>query len=437
MFWIYGGAYDEGMNYGPLGIYDGSELAAQGQVCVVATNYRLGVLGFLVTEEHKGNYAIQDQRAAMKRVQANVANFGGNPLSVTIWGESAGAMSVSIHLVSPNSAGLFHRAIMESNVAAFRYTKAENQYLSFGREFASLSGCVQSNLTCLRALDAKDAIRFGEKAAGNVGSDIIARILEGGHVEDAFAMQWSPVVDPGGGDLPDLPLHLFTSGKFNKVPVLLGTNQDEGATFVYAGVDTWLPEFLFPYTMDAIFGKDASLVLDFYQEAAKTWHDTRDSLSYVLTDYWFKCSGNYIAKLVDAAGLNAFVYRFEHILSFPGLFPTFGLPTVCENRTCHATELPFVFHQHLNYTLTADEEALSRDFVSYWTAFARTSDVNGATPAGAGSVYWPRYNVSDRLNMRMAVPRSIESSDDVQQNGTAPGTQGVCDFFDNQVGYDW
>ncbi len=425
------------MNWGPLDLYDGTEIAARGQVCVVAGNYRLGVLGFLVTNEQRGNQAIQDQRMAMKWTIANIKNFGGNPNLMTIWGESAGAMSVSIHLVSPASKGLFQRAIMESNVAAFRYQKATDQTLSYGAEFVKLSGCGSlTNMTCLRALDAKVAIELGEQASGNIGANILERILEGGHIEDAFAMQWSPVVDPLGEDLPNLPLSLFAEGKFNQVPVMLGTNQDEGATFIYAGVPFWLPEFLFPITMDAIFINDASKVVDFYKEAATTWHDTRDSLSYVLTDYWFKCSANHIAALYDAAGLNAYVYRFQHILSFSEIFPIYGLPEVCVNRTCHASEIPFVFHNHANYSFDSDELVLSQNFIAYWTAFARTGDVNGWSPAGPADLYWPRYNVSQRLNMRLAVPLSIESTITGQQD-TVPGINGVCDFFDNDIGYNW
>ena len=93
----------------------------------MATNYRLGVLGFLVHNGARGNQAIQDQRAAMRWAIANIRNFGGNPSQLTVWGESAGAMSVAVHLVSPASRGLFQRAILESNVAAFRYQKAIDQ----------------------------------------------------------------------------------------------------------------------------------------------------------------------------------------------------------------------------------------------------------------------------------------------------------------------
>jgi len=106
----------------------------------------------------------------------------------------------------------------------------------------------------LQNLDPFVATNLGDKATGAVGANIFDRILEGGRVEDAFAMQWSPVVDAMSTDLPDQPLKLMADGKWTPVPVLLGSNQDEGATFVYAGVPMKLPEALFPIVNDVIFG---------------------------------------------------------------------------------------------------------------------------------------------------------------------------------------
>ena len=112
-------------------------------------NYRLGVLVSLVWPgKHSGNQQILDQREAMFWVRDNIARFGCDPNSITIWGESAGAMSVAVHLVSPGSRGLFHRAIMESNVAGFQYQNEAAQRLTFGKEFLKLTGCHEwSNVT--------------------------------------------------------------------------------------------------------------------------------------------------------------------------------------------------------------------------------------------------------------------------------------------------
>ena len=190
--------------------------------------------------------------------------------------------------------------------------------------------------------------------------------------------------------------------------------------------------------MGSIFGKDdGNKVVRFYQNASSAWHDTRDSLSYVLTDYWFKCSSERIAALVRQGGQNAFVYRFQHNVSFPKLFPQYGLPTICEQRTCHASELPFVFHNAANYSFATAETAMSADFVAYWTAFAKTGNVN--PDAGSTPMKWPLFDSASRLNMRMAAAsdanaQGVESTK-TGQSGALP-TAGVCDFFDEQVGYN-
>lgn len=432
MFWLHGGAFNEGMSYGPVNLYDGSRLAAGQAVCVVSANYRLGVLGFLVNSEQAGNQGILDQRAALRFVRDNIAAFGGNPHAVTLWGQSAGAMSVAVHLVSPPSAGLFHRAIMESNVASFRYQRAANQRLAFGDHFARLTPCKDLKaLACLRALPANETIHWGEKAAGSARNGVWARVLDGGHILDAFAMEWSPVID--GEELPDDPLQLAIQGKIGaKVPVLLGTVQDEGATFVYAGIKRKLPELLWPTTMRGIFGMEAGeKVIQFYRPARKTWHDLRDSLSYVITDYWFKCSTARLAAAFSAAGLDAFLYRYDHVLSFPQIFTEYGLPAICANRTCHASEVPFVFQNYANFTPTPPEIGLSGTMVAYWSAFARTGDPNTAQT----EVVWPVFNTSARHNLRIGIPIGVESTKQGQTGpGVIPGLAGVCAMYD-QVGY--
>ena len=205
--------------------YDGAYMAGRGGVCVVGANYRLGVLGAMVTWEqegdggNRGNQGLKDQRQAMVWAKREIAAFGGDPSRVTIWGESAGAMSVGLHLVSPGSAGLFSRAIMESNVAGFQYQAWDAQEATFGQAFKKASNCtIKGNATavlaCLRALPAKLAIRIGENVAGKAGPAIIDRILEGGRPEDALAMQWAPVVD--GVEIPDQPIKMWEAGDFHK-----------------------------------------------------------------------------------------------------------------------------------------------------------------------------------------------------------------------------
>lgn len=139
MVFFHGGAFMEGSNRGPFGMYDGQKLQRLG-VVVATVNYRLDALGFLTTRALEGNWGIKDQRFALQWVQRNIAAFGGDPGQVTIFGESAGAMSVGIHMVSPLSKGLFHAALMESNPAGYHY-KTPGKASAIGRTFTESLGC--------------------------------------------------------------------------------------------------------------------------------------------------------------------------------------------------------------------------------------------------------------------------------------------------------
>lgn len=181
-------------------------------------------------------------------------------------------------------------------------------------------------------------------------------------------------------------------------------------------------------------------VVEFYAHLERNWTDARDSLSEVLTDYWFKCSAGRIAGAVAAGGGNAYVYRYDHLDSFSAIFATVGgLPEICITRVCHATELPFSFHNvALNYTFTPAEAALSDAVVEYWSAFASTGDPNPeldpADARASEATSWPAFNRSSRQNLRLAIPISVESTKGLQPGGLA--TPGVCEFFDNVVGYN-
>lgn len=173
LVWFFGGAFILGDGH-ELGAYDGSYIASTRDVIIVAGNYRLGPFGFLVTESLRGNYGIEDQRLVLDWVQRNIArcasaalpqprvrtrfshtlfspqnSFGGDPNNVLIYGESAGAMSVGVHLTSPPSQGLFHKAIMQSNAFGLRF-KPREQAVEIGAEMAEVLGCAPDDLPCMR-----------------------------------------------------------------------------------------------------------------------------------------------------------------------------------------------------------------------------------------------------------------------------------------------
>src|SRR5215813_7949423 len=208
MFWIHGGGLVVGESDG----YDPSNLVAQ-NVIVVTINYRIGELGFLAhpalsTESStgaSGNYGLMDQQAALRWVQRNIRAFGGNPDNVTIFGESAGGLSVHSQLASPLAAGLFHQAIVESGSYSLSQPSLAVAEAT-GAAFAARAGCASQTADCLRSLS----------------------------VSAVLAAQ------PGGTMVPNLdglvlPLTVrsaFTSGQFNQVPVIEGSNHDEWRLFV-------------------------------------------------------------------------------------------------------------------------------------------------------------------------------------------------------------
>uniref|UniRef100_A0ABM0M9G9 Carboxylic ester hydrolase n=1 Tax=Saccoglossus kowalevskii TaxID=10224 RepID=A0ABM0M9G9_SACKO len=219
MVWIYGGAFIGGT--ASLDVYDGKYLAGTQDIIMVSMNYRVGSFGFLATGDQRatGNYGMYDQVLALKWVKSNIGAFGGNPNRITIFGESAGAASVGLHLLSPLSEPLFNRAILQSGTpdaewAVMTHDEAETRSQILG----SFHGCnfAQSDFVdCLRNVNA---------------SDLSA--LE--WVTSQFSkMPWTPIVD--GKFLLNDPKSLVSNGQFKNADVLLGSVKDEGTYFILYG----------------------------------------------------------------------------------------------------------------------------------------------------------------------------------------------------------
>ncbi len=229
MVWIHGGSFETGS--GSMAIYDGRNLAARG-VVVVTINYRLGPFGFLAhpslsaESPHgvSGNYGLLDQIAALEWIQRNIAGFGGDPGNVTVFGESAGAISILDLLVSPLASGLFHRAISQSGILlddgfGVSTTGTLEQGESAGEAFAARLGVSDSSdaLARLRTKTADELLAAMTAVAPGTA------LLEQGLV-------WKPVAD--GYVLPDRPSRLWAAGERHNVPLLIGSNADEGNTFL-------------------------------------------------------------------------------------------------------------------------------------------------------------------------------------------------------------
>ena len=367
MVWIHGGGFTGGAGR----IYDGALLAARDHVIVVTINYRLSAFGFLALpsldaespDNSSGDYGLMDQQAALRWVQNNAIAFGGSPGNVTIFGESAGGASVCANLASPTALGLFSHAIAESGCIFPAQTRraAEQQGAALARKL----GCTNpaTAAACMRTKPA-GAILKAEPSAG---------------------LSWGPVA--GGDTLPLSPIKAFETGRYLHVPLLQGTNHDEGRFFVGIEFDLLgghpLTAAQYPQVVTAQFGtRDAKAILGHYPLSAFKSPDL--AYAQVLTDSEFSCPALLTDILTQRSGSYAYEFSDPHP---PNDFPVkFSFPL----GAAHSTELQYVFGKIplLDTTppFTPDQFALSAQMMGYWTRFAATGN-----PNGGGAPNWPAF----------------------------------------------
>lgn len=382
MVWIHGGSFESGS--GSMAIYDGRRLAAQG-VVVVTINYRLGPLGFLAHpalsaesgDGASGNYGLLDQLAALRWVRANIAGFGGDPGNVTVFGESAGAMSILNLLVSPLAAGLFDKAIAQSAILldhGFGVSTAVTLQVAeaAGEDYATYLGVDPSGdvLAQLRAKTADELAQAAGRYAKGLG------LIEKG-------VTWTPVAD--GVLLPDLPGKLWAAGRCHSVPLLIGSNADEGNLFVAGMVVA--PED-YEAVMGKIFGPYAAEALALYPNTGTQGLDS--GLSRMLTEVGFASTARFAARSMDAfTGSPAYLYQFTRV---PLVMSTLG--------AIHSIEIPYVMGNLGLFTslglISPADYRLSETIMGYWTRFAATGD-----PNGGDAPEWPRYEASTDRHLEL------------------------------------
>ena len=384
MVWIHGGGFTAGTPAEQL--YHGEWLARKG-VVVVSVGYRLGVFGFLAHPELSaesdrrvsGNYGLLDMIAGLQWVQRNIAAFGGDPRQVTIFGESAGAIAVSQLCASPLARGLFHRAISQSGG-------------SFGPIGAG--GSAGENMQGLRTAE-----QAGAAWATSLGAASVAdlRAMPAEKLQEASrrerGLSW-PIAD--GRVIPGDQYRLYETGKYHDVPVLIGYNSDEGATFgAPASQDAYVAGVRQRY------GPFADKLLAAYPggdtpAARKTSRDlTRDTAFGWHTWTW--------ARLQKKTGRSpVFLYYFDEHPEYPAGSPRAGF------GAAHASELPYLFRQlreHGRPPATAKDEAMSDLLRTYWTNFARTGD-----PNGPGLPLWPAFTNAEPRMLHVASDRTKAGS---------------------------
>jgi para-nitrobenzyl esterase len=390
MVWIHGGAFILGS--GATRLYDGGRLAKRGDVVVVTINYRLGALGFLNAKSVCGgaecppaNLGIRDQIAALEWVRDNIEAFGGNPENVTVFGESAGAMSTATLLGVPAAQGLFHKAILQSGAA--HNVSRERKSSRVAGYFMEALGIDGLTFDSLGALSVTEIMRAQALASVRIGLD------------DGM-MAWQPCID---GDLiPEQPLAAVARGQAAGIPMLIGTNRDEFKLFTFTDRDK----------LD-----DSRLIERVHRIAERC--DLGDDR---LTDRFMGTYGPMVGKRDPGANERWVSMQSDRIFHYPAsrladfhaqhqpktFFYLFDWrPPILGGAlgACHGLDLPFVFGgvrgAMLRSGLVADRAAvpLCNYMQDAWVAFAR----NGEPHRGDDSE-WPAYDLK-RRNVKVLGPR--------------------------------
>lgn len=418
MLFLYGGSWVLGSAMFP--VYDGEHLARHG-VIAVACNYRLGAFGFLgsdalrATDGSTGNFGLQDQRMALQWIHRNAVALGADRSRVMLFGESAGAGSVSNHLVHPRSWGLFSRAGMESGPFA---------------DWSSVTLAVAESRTAALARDVGCSNASRALLAGCLRNVSATSILAAQHglpaIPPTDALSWAPVVD--GVELRDTVRSLGARGQIApNVSVLLGTNRDEGtefnrlptsvnATALAAYLATVAPDFGGANGTAAILAQYAAPRFKptwLPRASADWWRFTR-----LFGDMQMTCAARRSARqILDAAaqggsGARVYVYFFTRELD------AVRVAEVKKGRpmgVMHASELVFVFD--ISPALLAKaERTLAASMGAYWTSFAK----QGAPVGGAGDPSWPAYEAHSDQVLVLDAPIKVQSG----------LKRADCDFWD-------
>ncbi len=386
LVWVHGGSFTSGA--GSALFYRGDHLARRGEVVVVTINYRLGALGWLAHPDladadsgAAGNWGLSDQVAALRWVHDTIDVFGGDPGNVTVFGESAGAMSVSALLATPAARGLFRRAVAQSGGPMALPAEVATEV---AEKVAAEAGV--SRVGGLRSAPAEVLV---EALAA-----VQARGVPGG-------LAGGPVVD--GASLPEAPLAAVAAGSAAGVDLLVGTNRDEMKFFAVAD------QRLLAADLDVVrrrlaraMGPEADRAIEAYTAARTSRGEPVTPFelwSAIETDRVFRAPVTRMADAHVRAGGRAHSYLFTW--TTPVLGGLLG--------SCHVLEIPFVFG-----TLSLpgvdqlagggpEAEALSAAMQDAWAAFARTGD-----PSSAGVGDWPPYDPSRRATMILGPQIGVE-----------------------------
>ncbi|XP_074657701.1 acetylcholinesterase-like [Tubulanus polymorphus] len=432
LVWIFGGGFTTGS--ATLDVYDGRVIAAEREVIVVSMQYRLGFLGYMALgiPDAPGNAGMFDQLMALQWVKNNINYFGGDSNNVTLFGESAGSVSVSMHLLSPLSRDKFARAIMQSGVAIGDWaTTTMEEAKRRTIQLSKLVNCTRNSWNSLvECLHKIPPMEFPEHEYS---------IVRG-------IMQWPfvPVID--GTFFIEPPTLSLERGNFKKCPILLGSNSDEATYFMLYDLpdyfnreneDAYMTRDKFINSMERFFfyypqypkemnrfGFDA---LMFQYTPWKNVHDgikSRDNIDDAVGDYHFVCKVNKWAEAYAKFNLPVYYYYFTHRSSMN--------PWPRWTGVMHADEIPYVFGEPLNMNLkyTPKERELSRKMMSYWVNFGKTGDPNNSPRYGLLNE-WPIHSLRGREYLTLNTD-TLDSPDKSKNIGHGPRSR-ACAFWNDYL----
>jgi len=382
---------------------DASKFVRETNAIVVTLNYRLGIFGFLGLPSLEkvpgdGNFGLLDQQAALRWVQRNIIAFGGNPSRVTVGGESAGGWSVCAHLVSPLSRGLFSQAMIQSG-SCFSRPLRETEAIS--KAYAAAVGCAEAGklLACLR-------------------NKPIRTLLD-------KSPTFTPSLSSGTTVLPTSTQSAVEQGRFTHVPLVVGSNRDEGRTFSQGAIGQKKADYL--KFLETAFGAKASTVLAHYPWPSKS---DRFTVAYlegaIITDAGLaaRIGGCTQLALTNTFARYTTVYAYEFAArNGPGLTPIPGYVW----GAGHAAELAYLSPAFNNGTPIAPtfnkgERQLSRNLIRYWGAF-----VFNGRPNALGQARWFSYNATHRImSLRVAGQSTLISE-------SAYSTEHKCGFWNSMA----
>ena len=389
MVWFHGGGHTGG--WGSAQIFDGANLAKKG-VVLVTINYRLGPFGFMAhpalsaesAHGASGNQGLLDKVAALEWVRDHIANFGGDPGNVTIFGQSAGSWSVCYLQASPLASGLFHRAIGHSGGC-------------FGRERPGLEGAHAAAVEAAGALgvEGDDAEALAALRALDAET-----ILESG-------LNAGAIVD--GHFMPRPAAAIFAAAEHNDVPVVVGALANEGST-LYATMPERSTDEL-AALLDEQYGDAAAAVRDLYEEEIA--RSTKWGAQMIQADRSFVWEMRTWARAIEAGGNDAYLYFFSHA---PPVFRLYTPEAAAIEMpdgpdgygAYHSGDLAYAFANTgaVGVGWSDWDHQLSDALSDYWVNFARTGD-----PNGDGLATWPRYRAVDdewlEFGDRIAATREV------------------------------